>query len=56
MLEARSNTAWFASAPDKSFTEASWWELTVLPMLAYMSWAIFYYFKVVLLDETADER
>ena len=46
MLDARSNTGWFGTAPDKSFTEASWWELTVLPMLAYMTWAIFYYFKV----------
>ncbi len=46
VLQARSKTGWFGSAPDKSFTEASWWELTVLPMLAYMTWAILYYFKV----------
>ena len=46
VLEARNNTGWFGTAPDKSFTEASWWELTVLPMLAYLTWAIFYYFKV----------
>lgn len=37
---------WFRSRVDESFTEASWWELTVLPMMAYMIWAILYYFKV----------
>lgn len=46
LTSARSGGNWFSKTPDQAFTEATWWELTVLPMLAYMLWAVAYYVKV----------
>jgi hypothetical protein len=46
LLEARGGSGWLTTGPDKGFSEARWWELTLLPMLAYMLWAVFYYIKV----------
>jgi len=50
LLEARSGSGWSfhreASAPSKDFSEARWWELTLLPMGAYLLWAVLYYVKV----------
>ena len=50
LLEARSGSGWRfyreATGISKHFTEARWWELTILPMGAYLLWAVLYYVKV----------
>jgi len=49
LMEARGGSGWLSTGPAKDFSEACWWELTVLPMLAYLLWAVLYYIKVQVL-------